>query len=295
MSAFLGELGRRLAEKWLTALVLPGLLFTGVAVVGGTLGHAHALDPDHLLSRAAAHSRDVRDTGGTAVLLAVLGALLAAAGAGLLAQALAVPVRALWLGRWPRPLHPLRRALVHRRAARWQRLQELYAEQVERPDPDRVLIDELAARRNRIAPAPPTRPTWIGDRIAATDRRVHTEYGLDLTSAWPRLWLTVPEEVRVELRAGRSALDAAVTTAGWGLLYLLLGLVWWPAAPVGAGTLVAAWRRGRTGTHELAELAESTVDLHGARLGAALGLCPQDAPLTRELGRRITALLRKGS
>ncbi|CAM5370175.1 hypothetical protein [Streptomyces pilosus] len=295
MSAFLSELGRRLAEKWLTALVLPGLLFTGAVLLAATLRHTHALDVDFLLSRAASYNRDVRGTGSTAVLLAVSGALLAAAGAGLLAQAVAVPVRVVWLGRWPSPLGPLSSALVRRRADRWQRLQARYAEEVERPRPDRAVIDALAARRNRIAPAPPCRPTWIGDRIAATDRRVHLEYGLDLTSAWPRLWLTVPEEVRAELRAARSALDSATTTAAWGVLYVLLGLLWWPAAVAGAGTLTAAWRRGRSGAGELAELAESTVDLHGAALGAALGLGTADAPLTRELGRRITARLRKGA
>ncbi|MGW4817488.1 hypothetical protein ACWEP4_00580 [Streptomyces sp. NPDC004227] len=37
---------------------------------------------------------------------------------------------------------------------------------------------------------------------------------LDLTSAWPRLWLTVPDAVRSELRTARPGFDAATVTAG---------------------------------------------------------------------------------
>ena len=37
-------------------------------------------------------------------------------------------------------------------------------------------VDRLAARRNRIALARPTRPTWIGDRVAAADSRVYHQY-----------------------------------------------------------------------------------------------------------------------
>ena len=61
--------------------------------------------------------------------------------------------------------------------------------------------DLLAAERNRIAIAKPTRPTSMGDRIAAADERVHNQYGVDLQSWWPRLWLILDDATRVELRA----------------------------------------------------------------------------------------------
>ena len=51
----------------------------------------------------------------------------------------------------------------------------------------------------------------------------------------------------------------------------------------------------RASATELSDLAEATVDLHGAQLGVALGLCAADCRLDPALGRRITARLRKGA
>jgi hypothetical protein len=130
---------------------------------------------------------------------------------------------------------------------------------------------------------------------AAADRRVFTEYRLDLAAAWPRLWLILPDAVRTELRTTRTAFDSAAVLAGWGVLYVALGAQWWPSAVIGVATSVAAWRRGRASAAELADLAEATVDLHGVQLGVTLGLCSADSRLDAELGRRITAQLRKGA
>ena len=44
MNAFLGELGRRLAERWVTLLLLPGALFVAAVTVASVLGHGRALD-----------------------------------------------------------------------------------------------------------------------------------------------------------------------------------------------------------------------------------------------------------
>ena len=91
VSAFLGELSKRLAEKWLTVLVLPGLLFEGAVALAVVLGQGHALDVPFLLAEIGRRSRDVQSAGTTAVLTAALGLLLGAAGAGILAAAIAVP------------------------------------------------------------------------------------------------------------------------------------------------------------------------------------------------------------
>jgi hypothetical protein len=192
---------------------------------------------------------------------------------------------------------PARGSLTARRAARWERAQRDLEELRLGDDPAPGELDELAGRRNRISLAPPVAPTWIGDRVAATDTRVFGSYHLDLGSAWPRLWLLLPDDVRAELRTARAGFDAAATLAGWGTLYVLLGLEWWPAAVVGVCAHGAAWRRGRVAITELTELAEATVDLYGARLGTALGLTAttENTELTRELGAAIHRRLRKGT
>jgi hypothetical protein len=163
------------------------------------------------------------------------------------------------------------------------------------PASDAAELDRLADRRNRICLAEPTRPLWIGDRLAATDARVHAAYGLDLGTAWPRLWLTVPEDTRAEVRLAATAFDAAAGLAGWGLLYLLLGAVWWPAAVAGAVVWAVGWRRGRVCVSVYADLVESVVDLHGRPLAQALGLTEDPGPMTEELGGEITAVVRKGA
>ncbi|MBT2454574.1 hypothetical protein J7E98_07170, partial [Streptomyces sp. ISL-86] len=44
MNAFLGEPGKRFAERWLALLLLPGALFVAAAAVAGALGQRRALD-----------------------------------------------------------------------------------------------------------------------------------------------------------------------------------------------------------------------------------------------------------
>jgi hypothetical protein len=148
------------------------------------------------------------------------------------------------------------------------------------------------AAREAISLIPPRRPTWIGDRLRAGDQRIHTAYDLDLSSAWPRLWLVIPEAARTELTAARDAYTAAARLAGWAMLYLLPALWWWPALPIAAAIAATAWVRARTATAALAELIEATVDLYGRDLATQLGIAAT-GPLSRETGLAITTVLRK--
>ncbi|MFD4247638.1 hypothetical protein ACFWP3_39560 [Streptomyces sp. NPDC058525] len=304
MSVLLAEIGKGLAARWLTLLVPSGLLFLGLVAAAALLGHGHALDAgllvrelDALAARPAARSPGV-------VLLAAAAVVLAGAGVALLVRGVAGSVEALWNGQWPRPLRPLARCLRARRLARWQRADEAHAEalrvkirllETEGADaagiPDTALLN---AARNRICLVRPDRPVWSADRIRAADLRVHTAYGLDLDSAWPRLWLILPEETRTELRAARAAYTGAAALAAWSVPYLLLALWWWPAAPVAAGIAAVALRRGRAGMDAFAELVEAVVDLHGGDLAERLNADTPDVFLP-ETGARITRRLRKGA
>lgn len=302
MTGLLVDVGRQLAERWVSVLVLPGLLLTGELAVGLLVGQGDALSADRLVREATDAARRVQEQGGAAVALAALALLLAAGALGLAAQGAGRLVRAAWLGDWPWWARSPRERLARRRLRRWQ---ERHAEAAAAAGAGRD-PSPAARRRNRISLAPPVRPTWMGDRLAGADVRVFAEYELDLASCWPRLWLVLPSEVREELRTASGALDASTVLAGWAVLYALGGALWWPSAVAAVCVWSTAWVRGRGAVATFADLIESAVDLHGAALGAALGLGPAGAPaadaaaaapvpLTPELGAEITARCRKGA
>jgi hypothetical protein len=93
----------------------------------------------------------------------------------------------------------------------------------------------------------------MADRARAVEERVHLAYGLDLSSLWPRLWLIVPDAARTELAAARTAVATHPRLVGWGLLYLVPALWWWPAALVTLGTCAVAWHSNRAGRGGLRE------------------------------------------
>ncbi|MFH8798711.1 hypothetical protein ACH4F6_03780 [Streptomyces sp. NPDC017936] len=302
MSPFLDTLGGKLADRWNALLVLPGLLYLAVLAGAAVLGHAHGDD----LARLRAALDDVagaRAAGSPgAVALAAAGVLAAAYGVDLVVRALGTGVERLWLadGR-----DPLSRRLTARRLRRWQAADEAFREALVAAgrarlaaDPDAASLAERAARlgagRNRVALAAPARPSWAGDRLAAAERRVWDAYRLDLVSAWPRLWLLVADGARLELHTARQTLAAAHRLQAWGVLYAALAVLWWPAALLGAVPLALGVRRARAAVAVLAELVESTVDLHLRTLAAELGIdCP--GPPDHDTGRALTQALRKGT
>ena len=98
MSGLLGEIGKKLAERWLSMLVLPGTLYLAVAAAAGALGHTHALDVGRLAAEITrqAKSPAAASAGGQAVLFAAV--LAGAAAAGVVVQALGVVIERVSLG-----------------------------------------------------------------------------------------------------------------------------------------------------------------------------------------------------
>ncbi|NUP44454.1 MAG: hypothetical protein HOY76_47370 [Streptomyces sp.] len=286
MTSFLNELAKQLAGKWVSLLVVPGALFVAAVTVGWRIRFGKwPVD-----ERFVAELKQGTASGGQ-LAAAVLGALLLSVCAGLLAHGAGRAVHWLWLGQWPGRTGE---ALTGRRRRRWEGAQDRYEQAYRQGQPDEVLA-HLAYRRNRIALAPPTRPTHMGDNIAALSIRVRLEYGLDLEFGWPRLWLVLPEETRAVLDEGKDAFNRAATLAGWGVLYALAGAVWWPLGLAGLGTIFTAIVRGRSAIMNLAQLMESAVDLHGADLATSLGIPVPDGRVTPEIGREVARVVRKGA
>ncbi|WP_216209058.1 hypothetical protein [Amycolatopsis aidingensis] len=283
MTGFLTELGRKLAERWVAMLVLPGLVCTGVAAVAVTLGHGNWADTDLLWRRLT----EFTATGGgagpqaellrTVVLLIVL--LLASVAAGLLARALTGAAESLLSGRWPFPLRTAASALARHRRRRWHRADERGQD----------------AERNRIALAEPRCATWTGDRLRAPDVRVYKEYGLDLATAWSRLWLLVPDTTRVPLTEARQRLDEATALGGWAALYLALGTIWWPAAVLGLALALISWRRTRAAAAGYADLVEACVDVHLYDLLDRFHDENGTRPISPQQGKVVTARFHKAT
>ncbi len=305
MGGVLTELGKRLAEKWLSLLVLPGLLYLGALVVGWTLGHGRALDIGRIGRQLDTwtHVGVVAPSG----LASLLGAaLLASAGFGLAAQALGSLTERVWLAEdwrsWPWPLRALARARTASRVRRWaaartarQRWLDAKSERLaaDRPCGEGTGEEDTAASwraMRRIALEKPDRPTWIGDRIHSVVVRLDRDSQLDLTTIWPHLWIWMPEASRTEITTARESVSRATTLTGWGLLYLALGCLWWPSLSVAVVVLGTGWRRARTAADGYAQLVEASTRLYTVGLAQGLGL-NHSGPLDRRIGFALTCLL----
>ncbi|MFB9683485.1 hypothetical protein [Amycolatopsis plumensis] len=251
MTGFLTEVGKRLGTRWVTAILLPGLLLVAVVVAASVLGHEHAFGYARL---AAAADRAGREFTTRPARLAVFAAVvLAAAGlAGTTAGGLGGLVQ-----RWCLRDRFVTGGLLRR--SRWSRRSRAVA----------------AAERAGATVVPaylPQRPTWLGDRARLIEVRVRAQYYVSASLVWPRLWLLLEEDARRPITDVRTRYAEAGTLAGWGLLYLVPGVLWWPALLIAAGVLLTAWSRLRATMAEFAELAEAAIDLRLRDLAAKLGL-----------------------
>ncbi|MGW0588446.1 hypothetical protein [Streptosporangium sp. NPDC002607] len=262
----LAEVGKHVSGRWFTAVLLPGLLLVTVAAAGFHLGHDQALDVGRLTVWADGLVRGWRDRPVRAVVEAGL-ALLAAGVAGTTAGELGRVVERVWL-RAGASSGGSRRRRALRAAKR-----------------DGVTVVEAYL---------PQRPTWMSDRVRLVEARIRAQYWFDAAAAWPRLWLLVGDEVRRSVVDARIGFSEAVTLAGWGCLYLLAGIFWWPALIAGACVLLVAWRRARGALEEFATLIEAVIDVHHRALAEALGVPLGAEGVTEVEGRRIDDILRKG-
>lgn len=303
MGGLLSELGKKIAERWLSLLVLPGALYLAVVAVARILGHARPFDVSHLTERitAWAGSPAAAGVGGQVVLLAAV--LTGAAAAGLAAQALGSSIAQSHLAAEWRTLSPWGRRLAHWRTARrqrrwsvaaaeWRRCQRAAAQALARGDrADASERHAAYAAMTRISLEYPGRPTWSGDRVHAAVVRLERDLHLDLTAVWPHMWLLLSDTIRAEITAARQAVDRATVLAAWALLYLPLAVWWWPAAVVALGLALIGWRRTRDTVDVYATLLEATTRLHSRCLAEHLGLEPAEGPLTRETGDAVTRAL----
>lgn len=302
MTAFLDTLGGRLAERWMSLLAIPGLIYLAALATAATLGQRHWNDTARLRARLDALATAPGAHSPGAIAVAALAVLAGAAAAGATVQAVGTWCEKAWL---TDARGPVTRRLTARRLRRWQDADRAYRDALVAAGhatiagaDDAGRLTESAelhhAARARIALSAPRHPFWSGDRITAPEERVWRAYRLDLPAAWPHLWLLAPDGTRAELTAARAAFASAARLHAWAAAYLLLGAWWWPAAVVGVLAAVTAAGRGRAAASAFADLVEALTDLHGKDLALALGI-PCDGGLTREVGAAMTRVLSKGA
>ncbi|MEU0237987.1 hypothetical protein ABZ234_09880 [Nocardiopsis sp. NPDC006198] len=301
MGAFLSELGTRLAERWVTALALPGALYLAVATAAYALGWDRAWDVGHLVSEITRLAEDPRvDTfGGQALVFAAI--LAGSSAAGLLARGTGRIVERLWTAadwhRWPPPLRGWTRRWVESRRRRWDVLRG----EVERVraagdgsgggQGAEAAFAAAYDRMARLSPERPERPTWAGDRIGAARTRLDRDHDADLAVLWPHLWLVLPEEARTEVAEARDALSRSTGLAAWALLYLPMAVWWYPAALASAVLAAIAWVRTRAAAEAYAALVEASVRLYATDLADRAGV-GHGGRFDRDLGERLTLRLR---
>ncbi len=300
MSGFLAEVAKKLADRWLAALVLPGVLWITALVAADRLGQRHPFDIGGLHGWLQAQAANPGNHALATVLLAATGLLAAAAAVGLAASALGSLLQRAYAGAGERaPLAWLATARQHRWDRATVQLKKAIAAAAN-PAAHGYAADRATAgvrraesRRKAIGDFRPERPTRIGDLFHTVAVRAKTAYGLDLDLAWPRLWAVLPDALRADLAASADAYGSAARLTAWGLLYALLAVLCWPAVLLGAAIMTYGWVQSRTAAHVLADLIETAMDLHLGDLAERLGV-PADRPLTSVTGEAVTRLLRKG-
>jgi hypothetical protein len=283
MTAFLGEIGGRLADRWAALLAIPGLLYVAAITAAAVLGQRDALSYSLLSQKvtAWADSPVLRSPGGAVLIVAAI--LAGSMIAGMTVTTAGSFTEILWTlpGR-----HLPARWLVDWRKARASALKAI----ADNPGSTPSQVATAIHRADRICLIEPDRPTWIGDRLRVCHVRIARAYGLDLTTSWPRLWLVIPDTARAELGLARDAFRGAAQLTAWGIFYLILGGWWWPALPVALVIAVTGVIKGRIAADNLADLIESAVDLYGAELGTQLGV---PGPLTLDIGKQLTSQMLK--
>ncbi|HIP96620.1 MAG TPA: hypothetical protein EYH32_05320, partial [Anaerolineae bacterium] len=201
---------------------------------------------------------------------------------------------------WP-GIGRLRRFLTGRFNASWERDKSTFIA-LQEQGLDRLSAEELERlaatdRQLRKAPLQPEQrmPTRLGNVLRAAERRPRDRYGLETVAVWPRLWLILPEQARLDVGKARMGLQDAVRLVTWSLLFVLWGVVaWWAFIP---GLLIAyfGYRTAVARAETYGELLESCFDLYRFDLYHALHWPrPSSTAEERAAGERLSAYLYRG-
>ena len=136
-------------------------------------------------------------------------------------------------------------------------------------------------------------PTRLGNILRAYERKPSEKYGLEAIVCWPRLWLLLPDPVKLDLSTARSDLNAAVRLWIWSILFTLCGGLHWiaiPVSPIVATLVYYLWILPAAQTYGI--LIDATFDTQRHLLYKALRFPLPETPQTEtQQGRQLTQYL----
>jgi hypothetical protein len=301
LAALGADLGRRVVERWVSAVGAPALVFWLGGLLAWTWAHGGFTGADsgwRELERWWAHA-----FGSTPVVAQALFAvlvLLLVAGSAQLAELLVFGALRTLEGYWPRWARPVRTAVVAlrgravgRRTGRWRALARRREELTVEEHAEYVTLSRWRAG----VPADPRdlMPTRLGDVLKAAESRPRHRYGLDAVVCWPRLWLAMPETSRIEVSAARTRLDDGARLWLWSLFFCVWTVFAWWALGVALVGMLVGYRLALAGATPYGQLVQACYDLHRRDLYTALGQEPATDPRQElQAGRRLTAYLERG-
>lgn len=286
MTAFLSTVSNRLADRFLGLASMPTLAWIGVAILtvsssAGLAARVRKLGEIYTSNWTGSRAPDALP----AVLVVVCVSVI-------VAYSVVVACRRILVSLWVMKPRGILRILADWRIRRWDNLARLAKERLKAQN--QAQAEYYAIRRNKIALARPARHSWIGDRVAATDLRLHNTYGLDIDAAWPTLWLLFPADVRTELEDARTKFVNATSLLAWTLPFIVLAAAWPPALFVALFTSGFGWIDSRRSAATLAEYIEASVEIHLKILASSMGVEIDDGKFTTHTGHTIMARIRKG-
>ncbi|MFD9098993.1 hypothetical protein [Streptomyces collinus] len=124
-------------------------------------------------------------------------------------------------------------------------------------------------------------PTRFGNVIRAAEQQAQ-RYGMDAVTAWPRLYVTLPEAFTQHFATACARLDLMVTISALGAVFAVCGgglaaatLPWYAAPLCGVGGALTCWlglRAAQRAAFAYGELVRVAFDVHRWLLLDAIGL-----------------------
>ncbi|MGB5713665.1 MAG: hypothetical protein WBM44_22480 [Waterburya sp.] len=287
---FLESLGNKLAERWLSTILTPAFIFWAGGI-GAWIWRYGWFSIETWFNQ---QSQALQITLLISILLGVLISALVVGRCELV-------VLRLLEGYWPRWLRKLQRFCAKNQQKKKERVeqkfQQLMALREARNQPLTTEEMEESTRLDVLLhyyPIHVIMPTQLGNILRAAEERPKNQYGLDPFICWPRLWLLLPDSVKVELTEARIILNTGARIWLWSVLFFLWSpLAWWATfASILSAYLAYRWMLNAAMIY--GDLLESAFDLYRIELYKSLRwplpTSPQDE---RELGEQLTAYLWK--
>jgi hypothetical protein len=239
-------LGGGLADKFLSRLFTPALLFWATGAVAWLFSSVGPTDPRQGVTLLGQAASALVGLSGTLQLAVLVGAAFLLIASALAAEQLTLPLLRVLEGYyWPPRLAARVRDRHRRRRARMRERWQALVGQATHGGLDPELAMELADLEGGLRRVPESpqlvMPTRLGNILRAAEERPGVKYGLDVAVCWPMLWLLLDKDTREEVANARSVLNGSVTLLLWAVLSLVwTALAWW-VAPLAVAVALAVY------------------------------------------------------